>query len=152
MRFMRLVPIITGASTGRQPPLRPVPAPRGTKAMLLAVQQTEDLRHLRRRARQHDDLGRALLQRVAVALVDAQLRRPGDDPVVAGNGAQGVEDAGREHRHHLQPAENEHNRLVANDPIYEVLPAHLEMLTARGFTYEIVRPAPTREKRRAAAG
>ena len=43
-------------------------------------------------------------------------------------------------------------RLVANDPIYEVLPAHLETLTARGFTYEIVRPAPTREKRRAAAG
>ena len=45
-------------------------------------------------------------------------------------------------------------RLVANDPIYEVLPAHLEMLSGRGFTYEIIRPAgaATREKRRAAAG
>ena len=44
-------------------------------------------------------------------------------------------------------------RLVANDPIYEVLPAHLEMLSGRGFTYEIVRPAAaSREKRRAAAG
>jgi len=45
-------------------------------------------------------------------------------------------------------------RLVTNDPIYEVLPAHLEMLSGRGFTYEIVRPAATvtREKRRAAAG
>ena len=45
-------------------------------------------------------------------------------------------------------------RLVANDPIYEVLPAHLEMLSGRGFAYEIVRPASaaTREKRRATAG
>jgi hypothetical protein len=30
-------------------------------------------------------------------------------------------------------------RLVAHDPIYEVLPAHLEVLNARGFTYEVVR-------------
>jgi hypothetical protein len=40
-------------------------------------------------------------------------------------------------------------RLIADDPLYEVLPAHLELLTARGFRYEIVplrrRPA---EKRR----
>jgi hypothetical protein len=45
-------------------------------------------------------------------------------------------------------------RLVANDPIYEVLPAHLELLSGRGFTYEIVRPAvvATQGKRRAAAG
>src|SRR5881397_3839840 len=45
-------------------------------------------------------------------------------------------------------------RLVANDPIYEVLPAHLEMLSGRGFTYKIIRPAgaATREKRRAAGG
>lgn len=27
-------------------------------------------------------------------------------------------------------------RLVADDPVYEVLPAHLEMLTARGFDFE----------------
>jgi hypothetical protein len=32
-------------------------------------------------------------------------------------------------------------RLVALDPVYEVLPAHLELLTARGITYEIVPPA-----------
>jgi hypothetical protein len=29
-------------------------------------------------------------------------------------------------------------RLIADDPIYEVQPAHLELLTARGFTYEVV--------------
>lgn len=29
-------------------------------------------------------------------------------------------------------------RLIADDPIYEVLPAHLELLTARGFGYEVV--------------
>jgi hypothetical protein len=29
-------------------------------------------------------------------------------------------------------------RLVAEDPIYEVLPSHLEMLNSRGFTYEVV--------------
>jgi hypothetical protein len=39
-------------------------------------------------------------------------------------------------------------RLVASDPIYEVLPAHLELLTARGFTFEIVPPARLPEKRR----
>jgi hypothetical protein len=29
-------------------------------------------------------------------------------------------------------------RLVASDPVYEVLPAHLDQLTARGFSYEII--------------
>jgi hypothetical protein len=29
-------------------------------------------------------------------------------------------------------------RLVADDPVYEVLPSHLELLTASGFTYEVV--------------
>ena len=29
-------------------------------------------------------------------------------------------------------------RLIGDDPVYEVLPAHLEVLTARGFTYEVV--------------
>ena len=33
-------------------------------------------------------------------------------------------------------------RLVADDPIYEVLPSHLELLAAHGFTYEIVRSRP----------
>jgi hypothetical protein len=40
-------------------------------------------------------------------------------------------------------------RLIRDDPVYEVLPAHLEVLTARGFSFEVVaarsRPA---EKRR----
>jgi hypothetical protein len=35
-------------------------------------------------------------------------------------------------------------RLVAKDPIYEVLPTHLELLNARGIDYEIV---PARGKR-----
>ncbi len=40
-------------------------------------------------------------------------------------------------------------RLVADDPLYEVLPAHLELLKLKGFTYEVVRPTPKRpEKRR----
>ena len=29
-------------------------------------------------------------------------------------------------------------RLIRNDPVYEVLPAHLEVLTARGFNYEVL--------------
>lgn len=33
-------------------------------------------------------------------------------------------------------------RLVAGDPIYEVLPIHLELLNARGFSYEVVQPRP----------
>ncbi len=40
-------------------------------------------------------------------------------------------------------------RLIADDPIYEVSPAHLEMLTARGFRYEVVKKNSNRtEKRR----
>ena len=40
-------------------------------------------------------------------------------------------------------------RLVAPDPIYEVLPAHLELLDARGFSYEVLAlRRGGREKRR----
>jgi hypothetical protein len=40
-------------------------------------------------------------------------------------------------------------RLVGDDPIYEVLPAHLELLAARGFTYEVAQlPSRRVEKRR----
>ncbi len=39
-------------------------------------------------------------------------------------------------------------RLVAADPIYEVLPAHLELLEQRGFSYEVVRPVPTQKEQR----
>jgi hypothetical protein len=31
-------------------------------------------------------------------------------------------------------------RLVAPDPVYEVLPAHVALLTAHGVRYEVVRP------------
>jgi hypothetical protein len=37
-------------------------------------------------------------------------------------------------------------RLIADDPIYEVLPAHLELLNARGFTYEVIQPRPGRKE------
>jgi len=37
-------------------------------------------------------------------------------------------------------------RLVAPDPIYEVLPAHLEVLKARGITYEVVAPSQHRKE------
>jgi hypothetical protein len=33
-------------------------------------------------------------------------------------------------------------RLVSDDPIYEVLPAHLELLDSRGFAYEVVQTRP----------
>lgn len=40
-------------------------------------------------------------------------------------------------------------RLIATDPIYEVLPAHLELLAARGINSEVVPPKFRRlEKRR----
>lgn len=40
-------------------------------------------------------------------------------------------------------------RLVADDPIYEVLPGHLELLAARGFQYEVMPPQRREaEKRR----
>ena len=40
-------------------------------------------------------------------------------------------------------------RLVSHDPIYEVLPAYLEKLTSRCFSYEVVTlPAGRKEKRR----
>jgi hypothetical protein len=37
-------------------------------------------------------------------------------------------------------------RLVSADPIYEVLPAHVEMLAAQGVAYEVVRPASKRQQ------
>jgi hypothetical protein len=44
-------------------------------------------------------------------------------------------------------------RLVAKDPIYEVLPAHLELLNAKGISYEIMKLATNRKEkgRRASA-
>ena len=44
-------------------------------------------------------------------------------------------------------------RLVSKDPIYEVYPAHLELLTARQIAYEVVSlpPAPQEKRRRAAS-
>ncbi len=40
-------------------------------------------------------------------------------------------------------------RMIAKDPIFEVLPAHIELLTARGVSYEVVSSQPRRaEKRR----
>jgi hypothetical protein len=44
-------------------------------------------------------------------------------------------------------------RLIQDDPIYEVLPAHLEVLTARGFTCEVVavRPRPKERRRHGTA-
>lgn len=39
-------------------------------------------------------------------------------------------------------------RLIADDPIYEVLPAHLERLAARGVPYEVVPPRAAGGERR----
>ena len=38
-------------------------------------------------------------------------------------------------------------RLVAPDPVYEVLPAHVALLAAHGVKYEVVRPVPARKPR-----
>lgn len=38
-------------------------------------------------------------------------------------------------------------RLIADDPLYEVLPAHLELLTSRGLTFEVVQPMRRRRER-----
>jgi len=39
-------------------------------------------------------------------------------------------------------------RLIRADPVYEVLPAHLEVLTAGGFTYEVITVRPRRREKR----
>ena len=39
-------------------------------------------------------------------------------------------------------------RLIADDPIYEVQPAHLELLIARGFTCEVVKSSKKRHRAR----
>jgi hypothetical protein len=39
-------------------------------------------------------------------------------------------------------------RLIADDPVYEVLPAHLDVLNARGFTYEVLPARQRREEKR----
>jgi len=37
-------------------------------------------------------------------------------------------------------------RLVSDDLVYEVLPAHVELLAAQGVAYEVVRPASKRQQ------
>lgn len=39
-------------------------------------------------------------------------------------------------------------RLIAEDPIYEVLPSHLDLLTARGYTFEVVQVKRRRPEKR----
>jgi hypothetical protein len=39
-------------------------------------------------------------------------------------------------------------RLIADDPVYEVLPAHLDLLTARGFAFEVVQTKRHRPQKR----
>jgi hypothetical protein len=39
-------------------------------------------------------------------------------------------------------------RLIRDDPVYEVLPDHLDVLTADGFGYAVVPVRPTRAERR----
>ncbi len=36
-------------------------------------------------------------------------------------------------------------RLVAADPVYEVLPAHVTLLAEQGFSYEVVKPEIARK-------
>jgi len=43
-------------------------------------------------------------------------------------------------------------RLIGDDPVYQVLPAHMELLSARGFAYEIVQPRRVDRRRHGTAG
>lgn len=38
-------------------------------------------------------------------------------------------------------------RLSADDPIHEVLPAHLELLIAQGIHYEVLKARPNRDEK-----
>jgi hypothetical protein len=38
--------------------------------------------------------------------------------------------------------------LIAKDPIYEVMPAHLDVLNAQGIAYQIVESIPRRQESR----
>lgn len=42
-------------------------------------------------------------------------------------------------------------RLIADDPLCEVLPAHLELLAARGFSYEVLPSRPPKKRRHGTA-
>ncbi len=44
-------------------------------------------------------------------------------------------------------------RLVSKEPVYEVLPAHLELLASHGLSYEVVGPPsrPQENRRRASS-
>ena len=39
-------------------------------------------------------------------------------------------------------------RLISKEPVYEVLPAHLDLLAARGISYEVVGPPSSRQENR----
>jgi hypothetical protein len=39
-------------------------------------------------------------------------------------------------------------RLVAADPVYEVLPEHIDLLAAQGVAYEVVQPQSNRKQDR----
>lgn len=39
-------------------------------------------------------------------------------------------------------------RLIGEDPVYEVLPAHLELLYARALRYQVVQTRPRRQEKR----
>ncbi|GEM_PF-6377630 len=42
-------------------------------------------------------------------------------------------------------------RVIAKDPLVEVMPAHLELLAAQGIAYEVIPPSERNTKRRHAA-
>ena len=86
MRFIRVRAIITPPPTGTQPPARLVPAPRGRNGTLELVARLDDRDDLLGGGREDDDVGLVLLDGVAVALVDGQVRGGGEDVVGADDG------------------------------------------------------------------
>ena len=67
------------------------------QVVTLGGQQPQHRRDLRGRARQHDDLGRRALERVAVALVDEERLGAVDDAVGADDATQAGEERGPHH-------------------------------------------------------
>ena len=103
--------IMTPPPTGRQPPARLVPAPRGTNGTSSSLQSLTICDDLLGRGREDDDVGLVLLDGVAVALVDEQFAGRGEDAVGADDGTQTVAKAnhwvhhkyGGKRRHSMPP-------------------------------------------------
>ena len=80
---MRARAIMTPPPTGRQPPARLVPAPRGRKGTFSSLQTWTIWTTCSVVVGKDDDVGLVLLDGEAVALVDEQFARRGQDRIAS---------------------------------------------------------------------